>query len=94
MARFWWVARTPPAAAPPRPDRATKPSPSVIRSIEIIRFTRCNFPAETVTMHYRATEPRDQILPVLPRDREDLLAPPTGQLLAEATRARKRFHPA
>jgi hypothetical protein len=45
-------------------------------------------------MHYRATEPRDQILPVLPRDREDLLAPPTGQLLAEATRARKRFHPA
>jgi hypothetical protein len=44
-------------------------------------------------MNSRATRPRDQILPVLPRDHEDLFAKLTGQPLAEAP-GLGRLHPA
>jgi hypothetical protein len=52
------------------------------------------FRAETFSMNSRATRTRDQILPVLPRDHEDLLATLTDQSLDDAIHARGLFHPA
>ncbi|MCU1586017.1 MAG: hypothetical protein JWM49_2573 [Microbacteriaceae bacterium] len=75
----------------PRPGRRIANGDRFHRNHSLYTMTKR---AENFPMNSRATRPRDQILPVLPRDYEDLFAKLTGQPLAEATPGLGRLHPA